>query len=106
VTGSTVSTESISKGEAEARALAAEESYVTDRLIDAACVTDWELASYAGFEKRATVADRGAEGVEVSVSQPYTYSTERETADTGSKARYLVASDSTQRVGGDDVSLC
>ena len=102
----TTSTLGISKREAEERALGAEEEYITNRFENASCVDEWGLNSYTGFEKSAKVTNRTADGFEVAVSHPYWWGNNQTEADGGSKSRYLVSTETTQRISGDEVSPC
>jgi len=95
---------------AQQRALAAEESYLTDRLSDASCLTDWGVHEGAGPERSASVTGVALGGLRVSVTVPYAYSMpyENETlyADAGSNAAYVVTLTGATRVEGPDVSPC
>lgn len=102
----TVSPSVVPDENARERTLAAEEAYLTDVFENASCVEEWGLTSYVGQEKEATVTDRTAEGVCVTVTHPYWYSTEQVDADSMSDARYLVTAEDARRIDGDDVSPC
>lgn len=96
----------VGDGEARERALAVEGDHIAEQFENATCVEGWGLTSYAGVEKEATVTNRTADGVYVEVTHPYWYSTDRDEADVGSNAHYLVTADAVRRVGGTDVSPC
>ena len=96
----------ITDGEARERALAAEERHISDRLGNASCVESWSLDSYVGIEQEATVTNRTASGVHVTVTHPFTYATARTEADVASEARYLVTAEEVDRLDGTDVAPC
>ena len=96
----------VTNADARARALAAEEAHVTQRLENASCVRDWGLTGYVGIEEEATVVERTTDGVRVSVTHPYWYSTNETEGDGGSRAVYLVTPKRVQRLNGDDVTPC
>lgn len=104
----TVDVPNISDAEANARALAAEEEYLTRRLENATCLEGWDFGGTV--ERRATVLDRTADTVYVEVTHPYAYGQELgrgdSVSDTGSNARYVVTAEGTRRVSGDGVSPC
>ncbi|WP_152529726.1 hypothetical protein [Candidatus Halobonum tyrrellensis] len=97
---------SVSDDEATERALAAEEVYIRTQLKEASCTESWGLESYTGVETEATVSERTADGVRVSVTHPYWYSTATTEADGASRATYLVTAESIQRVDGDSIISC
>ncbi|QLG63172.1 hypothetical protein [Halorarum salinum] len=105
-TGSPMPSSELSNEEAKARALRAEEAYITRRFENSSCLDGWGLTGYTGIEKEAIVTDRTADGVHVEVTQPYWYSTDRDEADGGSNARYRVTPAVIRRTSGDDVSPC
>lgn len=94
---------------AERRALAAEESYVADRLDDADCLDDWGTMEGAAT-KRVAVTGVTPGGLRVSVEMPYAYTTEvdgeRVFADTASEAVYAVSPTDARRERGDEITLC
>jgi hypothetical protein len=92
--------------EARERALAAEERHISDHLRNASCVESWSPDSYVGIERDATVTNRTASGVSVTVRHSFTYSTDRTEADVASEARYLVTADEVVRLSGTDVAPC
>lgn len=92
--------------DAEERALAAEEEYITDRLENAACVNSWGLTDYGGIPENATVSERSEDGVTVEVTHPYWYGTDSKEVDAGTRAEYLVTEESVQRVDGDELEPC
>jgi hypothetical protein len=100
----TIPASELSDSEARERALAAEEQFLTERLRNAPCLTDWGTSPTTA-SKRARVTERTAEGVSVDVTHPYWYSTERTEADVASNAVYLVTADSVRRVRGERVSV-
>lgn len=101
----TVSPSEVSDGAAKERALAAEEEFLTARLENASCLNDWGTTPSTVSES-AEVVDRSAEGVTVSVTHPYWYSTGNEEADLASDAVYVVTADEVRRTGGTNVSPC
>lgn len=102
----TVSPSEVSDEEARDRALAAEEEFLTARLENASCLNGWGTTP-ATVDESAAVVDRSADGVTVSVTHPYWYSTDRAEADLASEAVYVVTEDEARRVGdGEDVSPC
>lgn len=94
----------VSNETAKERALAAEESYLTERLQNVSCLADWGTTSTT-VSKRATVTNRTSAGVYVEVTHPYWYSTEQTDADGGTNARYVVTAESVERERGDSVSI-
>lgn len=104
-TRTTVPPAVVSDADAKERALAAEEAYLTERLRSASCLSNWGTYPTTA-SKRATVADRTADGVRVEVVHPYSYSTDRTEADGASRAVYAVTADDAERVSGDAVSPC
>lgn len=94
---------------AEGRALSAEEAYVADQLEDASCLGDWG-ANEGAATKDATVTNWTAQGVHVTVSMPYAYTTESEEgtihADAVSEAVYLVTALDARRLSGDTIAPC
>lgn len=95
---------SVSNVTATERALAAERSYLRERLQNASCLADWGTTPTT-VSKRATVTDRTSSGVYVEVTHPYWYSTDRTDADGGTNAMYLVTEESTRRERGETVSI-
>lgn len=101
--------------EAKERALTAEEEYLTEQFQNASCLTNWGTYPTTA-NKRATIVERSADGVYVEVVHPFSYTTEqteaeggsreREEADGGSNALYLVTASSIERVRGDSVTPC
>lgn len=87
------------------RALTAEEAFVSERLANASCLESWGTDPTV-VDREATVADRTRDGVEVNVTQPYWYATERDEADDASRARFVVTRNDTERLDGDDVTPC
>jgi hypothetical protein len=104
-TRTTVPPTVVSDTDAKERALAAEEAYLTEQLRSASCLSNWGTYPTTA-SKRATVADRTADGVRVEVVHPYSYSTDRSEADGASRAVYVVTADDAERVSGDTVSPC
>lgn len=96
---------SVSDANATDRALAAEEAYVSEHLSTAECVTEWGTDPTV-VDRNATVTNRTADSVAVTVTQPYWYGTTDTEADGASEARYLVTANETTRVDGDDLSPC
>lgn len=95
----------LSSENATARALAAEESYLTDRLRNASCLSDWGTEPTV-VNSEATVVNRTADGVTVDVTHPYWYSTAADEVDASSNARYVVGPERTDRISGDVVAPC
>jgi len=92
--------------DAKERALTAEEQYITEQLENASCVNSWSLNSYVGLEEQATVTNQTDKGVHVAVKHPYTYGTEKDEADGGTEAHYLVTPDQVDRINGTKLSPC
>lgn len=94
---------------AERHALAAEDEYVSDRLANASCLSDWDTG-VAVVAERAAVTGPAVGGVRVNVTLPYSTTTVSDGvethADAGSAATYVVTLTDVQRVRGDDVSPC
>ena len=93
----------VSNRTARRRALAAEESYLTDHLQNASCLEDWGTTETT-VSKRATVTKRTSDGVYVEVTHPYWYYTDETEADLGSDALYVVTDETTERKRGESIS--
>ena len=87
------------------RALAAEETYVSEQLSAAECVTEWGTDPTVE-DREAAVTNRSVDGVAVNVTQPYWYGTADTDADGATAARYLVTENATTRLDGDELSPC
>lgn len=99
------STSSISKSDAKERALTAERRYISNRLRNASCVTAGAPGGLTG-EKEARVLDRRDEGMRVSVTYPYHFSTDGVHVDGVAEAVYVVSRNEVRRVRGDDIVSC
>lgn len=102
-TGVESSEPEVSNGTARSRALAAEESYLTEHLQNASCLEDWGTTATT-VSKRATVTKRTSDGIYVEVTHPYWYYTQETEADLGSDALYIVTDETTERTRGESVS--
>lgn len=95
----------VADGEATERALAAEETYLRDRLSAADCLENWGTTPTTA-SREATVVARTDEHVRVDVQHPYWYSTSNAEADGVSEAVYEVTADEERRVEGDEIRPC
>jgi hypothetical protein len=112
---STVSPSTVSDERAKQRALAAEEDYLQGQLSDASCLSDWGTTASVTNSK-ATVQTRTSDGVRVNVTHPYWWTkrwtetnsnkSHQSNADAASEARYLVTSETDERLSGDRVEPC
>ena len=105
-TTTTVAPSDLSDSTAKERALTAEGAYLSAHLRNASCLESWGTEPTA-VSKQATVINRTTSGVVVDVTHPYHYATTDGThADVGLDARYLVTTNGTTRVSGDDIHPC
>lgn len=97
---------------ASQRAIAAEEAYVSARLENASCLTNWGINEGAAYQhEKASLSKLTARGIKVDVQIAYAYRTttdEGQTvyADSVSHAVYLVTPANTYRSSGDTISPC
>ena len=94
----------VSNRTAKRRALAAEESYLTDKLQSVSCLEEWGTTATTA-SRDATVTNRTSDGVHVEITHPYWYHSERVEADASTNALYIVTADSVERKRGDSVSV-
>ncbi|WP_256295978.1 hypothetical protein [Haloarchaeobius salinus] len=95
----------LSESEAGEIALQAEETYLSMHLRNASCLETW--GTYPTTSSTvATVVNRSAERIIVTVQHPYSYSTDTSEADSSSTARYRVTENGTTRLSGDEIAPC
>ncbi|PSQ27184.1 hypothetical protein BRD03_07925 [Halobacteriales archaeon QS_9_68_17] len=101
----TLSPADVSDAAARDRALAAEEEFLEAELGNASCLNDWGTTPSTASES-AEVVERSAEGVTVSVTHPYWFSTDDAEADGASNAFHVVTGDETRRASGTEIDPC
>jgi hypothetical protein len=101
----TVSPADVSNAAARDRALAAEEEFLRAELENASCLNGWGTTPSTASES-AEVVERSADGVTVSVTHPYWFSTDDVEADGASNAFHVVTKDGTQRASGTEIDPC
>ena len=95
----------LSDSDAGELALQAEEVYLSMHLRNASCLETWGTYPTTSSEV-ATVVNRSAERIIVTVQHPYSYSTDNTEADSSSTARYRVTENGTTRLSGDEIAPC